>query len=181
MTEVDLLLENAQLRDAIEPYIDESVYVVDLDRMSTRRENEYLASILAWERAPVLPISEWFEPPLQMLDHQQLGDPELNQQLHQIIGRLFEKNIMLLSTGHLSDRQLYCLIARDILPANEKKLMLPQKFLRWQCLDPESNEEPWLRFYATEEERQRWAFETGLRLPPAELVPFQRRLPQHGE
>ena len=180
MTEIDLLLENAQLRDQMEPFIDESVYVVDLEKMSTRRENEYLASILDWERAPVLPIREWFEPSLEMVCHDELEEAELNQQLHQIIGRLYEKNIMLLSTGHLSDRQLYCLIARDILPAEEKKLRTSSRYLRWQCIDSETDEETWLRFYATPEERRQWAFETGLRLPPQEPLPFPRRLPQHG-
>ena len=180
MSEVDLLLENAQLRDQMEPYIDESFYVVDLDKMSTRGENEYLASILAWERAPVLPIQEWFEPALKMTPHEELDDAELNQQLHQVIGRLYEKNIMLISTGHLSDRQLYCLIARDILTAEEKKLTVSTRYLRWQCIDCDVDEENWLRYYATTEERKQWAFETGLRLPPHEPLPFPRRLPQHG-
>ncbi len=180
MSDVDLLLQNAQLRDEIEPYLDESFYLVDLDRMSTRNENEYLASLLAWEKAPVLPIARWFEPELTMPSHQTLDDLELKHQLHQTIGRLYEKNIMLLFTGHLSDRQLYCLIARDILPSQEKQLNLPEKYLRWQCLDFERDEESWLRFYANDEERELWAFETGLKLPPKHPMPYPRKLPQHG-
>jgi len=49
MPEIDLLLENANLRDQMEPYLDESVTLVDLDRMSVSRENEFLTSLLAWE------------------------------------------------------------------------------------------------------------------------------------
>ena len=109
-----------------------------------------------------------------------LNEMELKQHLHQVIGRLFEKNIMLMFTGHLSDRELYCLIARDILPAQEKKVMLPEKYLRWQCLDIEMDEESWLRYYATEEDRERWHFDTGLKLPPRQRLPFPRHLPQHG-
>ena len=145
MSEIDLLLDNARLRDEMEPFLDESVFLVDMDKMSVRNENEFLSSLLAWERAPVLPISQWFEPELVMPEHQTLTDLELNQQLHQIIGRLYEKNILLIHTDHLSDRQLYCLIVRDILPAQEKKVMLPQKFLKWQCLDIVEDEESWLR------------------------------------
>jgi hypothetical protein len=181
MSELDLLLMNAQLRDEMEPFIDESYYMVDLDKMSTRRENEYLASLLAWEKAPVLPICRWFEPELIVPPHSSLDDMELKHQLHQLIGRLYEKNILLLSTAHLSDRQLYCLIARDILPAQEKKVSLPDAYLRWQCLDVSTDEETWLRFYATSEERDKWQFETGLKLPPQERLPFPRRLPQHGQ
>ncbi|MEL7499613.1 MAG: hypothetical protein AAFN77_18565 [Planctomycetota bacterium] len=178
MSELDLLIENAQLRDEIEPYLDESVYLVDLDRMSVRRENEFLSSLLAWEKAPVLPIAQWFTPELVLPNPRELNDSELKQQLHQVIGRLFEKNIVLVHTDHLSDRQLYGLIIRDILPAEEKKVVLSGKYLKWQCLDVVEDEESWLRFYATEEERQYWAFETELRLPPKEAIPFPRKLPR---
>ena len=51
--DVDQLMLNAQLRNELEPFLDESLDVVDRHRMTTRHENEYLASMLAWERAPV--------------------------------------------------------------------------------------------------------------------------------
>ena len=179
MSEIDLLMDNARLRDEMEPFLDESVYLVDMNKMSIRIENEFLSSMLAWERAPVLPIGQWFEPELVMPEHHSLGNEELHQQLHQVIGRLYEKNILLDHTEHLSDRQLYCLIIRDILPAQEKKVVLPQKFLKWQCLDIVEDEESWLRFYASQAERVSWAEETGLKLPPRECLPFKRTMPQH--
>ena len=178
MTEVDLLMKNARLRDEIEPFLDESLYVVDLDQMSTDNENDYLASMLEWERAPVLPISNWFDPPLVMRPHDALDDNGLKQQLYQVIGRLYEKNITLHLTEHLSDRQLYCLIARDILPAQEKRVTHDQANLRWQCIDPAIDEETWLRFYATQDDREAWQAETCLKLPPRERIPFPRKLPQ---
>ena len=179
MSEIDLLMQNARLRDEMEPFLDESVYLVDLDRMSVRHENEFLTSLLAWEKAPVLPICQWFEPQLVMPNHQLFSDTEVKHQLHQVIGRLYEKNILLVHTNHLSDRQLYCLIARDILPAQEKKVVLTGKSLKWQCLDIVEDEESWLRYYASKEERLNWADETGLKLPPREEIPFPRKLPQH--
>lgn len=177
MSDLDLLLRNAQLRDELEPYFDESVYLVDLDRMSVRRENEFLSSLLAWEKAPVLPISNWFEPELKLEDHRELDDETLSRRLITVIGQLYEKNILLFHTGHLSDRQLYCLISRDILPSEEKKVLLPGKYLRWQCLDIVEDEESWLRYYATHDERKAWSIETGLALPPKEIIPFPRNLP----
>jgi hypothetical protein len=47
--EVDQLMLNARLRDELEPYLDESVDLVDVRRMSTPMENEFLASMLEWE------------------------------------------------------------------------------------------------------------------------------------
>ncbi len=177
-SEIDLLIQNARLRDEMEPYLDESVYLVDLDRMSTVHENEFLTSMLAWEKAPVLPISRWFEPELKLTPHQEFDDSQMAEELDRVVGMLFEQNIVLLQTEHLSDRQLYCLIVRDILPAEEKMMMLPgQEFLRWQCLDIVQDEEAWLRFYASDHDRAIWAFENELRLPPKASVPFPRKLP----
>ena len=60
--EVDELLLNARLRDELEPFLDESVHILDCRRLPTSDENEFLAQMLAWERAPVLPIAKWFQP-----------------------------------------------------------------------------------------------------------------------
>ena len=90
MSDLDLLMQNAQLRDEMEPFLDESVFLVDLDKMSVRHENEFLTSLLAWEKAPVLPISQWFEPELILPNHGTLSDTEVKHQLHQAIGRLYE-------------------------------------------------------------------------------------------
>ncbi len=178
LTDLDLLLQNARLRDELEPYWDDAVMAVDLNGMSTDLENVYLSSLLAWERAPVLPISQWFSPPLELPKPELIGDTELRIRLQYAIRKLSEKNILLENTGHLSDRQLYCLILRDILPAQEKRLNLPEAGIRWQCYDPIEDEETWLRFYASAAEREDWAEETGLRLPPREALPFPRQMPQ---
>ncbi|MFP6659201.1 MAG: hypothetical protein VB853_13545, partial [Pirellulales bacterium] len=60
--EVDHLIRNAELRDELEPYFDESIGRINVQEFSTPQENEFLESMLAWERAPVLPISDWFSP-----------------------------------------------------------------------------------------------------------------------
>lgn len=176
--EVDQLLLNAQLRDELEPYVDESMDLVNVRNKPTSFENEYLASMLAWERAPVLPISHWFEPPLSLPAPESLTWREIHETLWAAIGALHEKQIVLEYTEHLSDYQLYCLILRDILPSHEKKLDVSSTYLHWHCLDPTDDPETWLRYYATEAERQRWSGETGEPLPPAENVPFSRQMPR---
>ena len=62
--EVDQLLLNAELRDQLEPFLDESLDLLNVSRLPTEAENEFLASMLAWERAPTLPIAQWFAPAL---------------------------------------------------------------------------------------------------------------------
>jgi hypothetical protein len=171
--EVDLLLANARLRDELEPYRDESIDDAS-SRMPLRTENEYLASILAWERAPALPIASWFSPPLDLPAPDGLSDHEVGVLLHQTAQRLYDKHIVLRFTDHLSDRELYTIILRDILPCCEKKLDVPGKYLEWHCID---GEETWLRYYADAIERRRVQEEHDIELPASEPPKYRRQLP----
>src|SRR4051812_46348703 len=104
--EVDDLLRNAQLRDELEPYFDEAIEAVNVAELPTPVENEYLASMLAWERAPVVSIAEWFEPRLSLPRPESLDDDELHAVLWNTIRRLYDKRIVLDFTDHLCDRAL---------------------------------------------------------------------------
>lgn len=176
--EVDHLLRNAQLRNELEPFFDESIARLSDGGLPTPVENEYLASMLAWERAPVLPIAHWFEPALELPDPEKISDEEIHARLWDAVQKLFDKRIVLDFTDHLSDRQLYCLIYRDILPSPEKKLDRTETYLHWDCADACGDPEVWLRYYATEEERQRWSDSTFRTLPPREQPPHVRQMPR---
>ena len=176
--EVQQLLLNAQLRDALEPFLDESVDRVNINQMATHVENEFLESMLAWERAPILPIGKWFDPELILPAPDTLSDDQLHDTLWDTIHRLYDQRIVLEFTEHLSDRELYCVLFRDILPSPEKKIDLPKNFLHWHCLDCAQDPEIWLRYYATREEREDWVVEYGEPLPGSELPPFPRKMPR---
>ncbi len=177
LDEVDQLLLNARLRDELEPFLDESVCLVDVRSMPTPVENEFLASMLAWEKAPVLPISQWFPEELVLPPPESLDEKTLHATLWHAIHKLYEARIVLDFTDHLSDRELYLVIYRDILPSPEKKIDLPKNCLHWACLDPDHDSDPWLRYYASDAERREWASETGQPLPPVERPPHPRKLP----
>jgi hypothetical protein len=87
--------------------------------------------------------------------------------------KLYGQRIVLAFTDHLSDRQLYCLISRDILPSYEKKIEHPKNYLHWHCLD-ENDSETWLRYYATDAEREEWLEENEGELPPHCDPPYPR-------
>jgi hypothetical protein len=176
--DVEQLLLNARLRDELEPFYDESIEILNVRKLPTRKENEFLASLLAWERAPTVPISQWFEPELTLPPPDTMTDEQLRTALGTTIHRLYEKRIVLEFTEHLSDRQLYRLIARDILPSCEKKIDQPRNYLHWHCLDEGTDPELWLRYYASNEEREEWAAETGQPLPPQDEPPYRRKLPR---
>lgn len=176
--DIELLLENARLRDALEPFFDESVDRIDASAMPTHVENEFLKSMLAWEQAPVLPIANWFSPALSLPHPDDLNEAELAEVLWDTIHQLYEQRIVLDFTDHLSDRDLYCLILRDILPSQEKKIDRPRNFLHWHCIDPEDDHQLWLRYYATDHERKEWRAEHGGELPTQSPPPYSRKMPR---
>jgi len=176
--EVEHLLRNAQLRDALEPLFDESINRVNVHMMTTGAENDFLESMLEWERAPILPICEWFQPKLELPHPDDLTDQQVRNYLYQTVGRLYEKHVVLDFTDHLTDRQLYCLIYRDILPSHEKMIRRQNNYLHWDCANTDGDPDPWLRYYANEEERRMWAEETEGYLPPIDDPPFPRDLPR---
>ena len=126
--EVDQLLRNAELRDELERYFDESISRVNIQHATLAAENEFLACMLAWEQAPVLPIYRWFDPELRLPRPESLGDQDLQKILFDVIRKLYQKRIVLDFTGHLSDRELYRLIYRDILPRGKENRMAQQLF-----------------------------------------------------
>ena len=176
--EVEELLRNAQLRDELEPYYDESISRINVQHLPLRVENEFLASMLAWETAPILPIYRWFEPELRPPRPAVLDKEDLHTILWDVIHRLYEKRIVLDFTDHLSNHQLYCLIYRDILPLREKKLDLGTNYLHWDCSFTDGDPEIWLRYYATEEERIMWSDSYRQPLPPTGEPPYPRSLPR---
>jgi len=176
--DIEHLLLNAQLRDELEPLYDESIGRVNAEIMSTSTENEFLASMLDWERAPILPISQWFSPELILPHPDSLSDDDLHEKMWNTVQAFFDKRIVLDFTDHLTDRELYCIIFRDILPAHEKKIDRASNFLHWDCANAGGNPDIWLRYYASEEDRQNWTVETGGLLPPREEPPHRRQLPR---
>lgn len=176
--EVEHLLRNAQLRDALDPFFDESIDRVNVCAMSTRTENEFLESMLEWERAPSLPICDWFEPRLALPHPDQLSPAQLSSVLAVTIEKLFEQRIVLDFTDHLTDYQLYCIVFRDILPAHEKKLDRRNNYLHWDCANAGGDPETWLRYYASREEREVWADENDADPPPRQQPPYRRELPK---
>ena len=176
--EVAELLRNAELRDELERYLDESISSVNIQQLPLSAENDFLASMLAWEQAPILPIFKWFEPDLRLPRPGMLVDDDLHAILYDVIDKLYSKRIVLDFTDHLTDRELYTLIYRDILPAREKKLESPNNWLHWDCTGVSYDPEIWLMYYASDEERDEWAETYRLPLPPRCDPPHPRDLPR---
>ena len=177
-SEVEQLLHNAHLRDQLEPFFDESISLVDVTEMSTSEENQFLESMLNWEYAPVLPISQWFEPELSLPQTETLSSRNLSKLLYDTLQRLAEQNIYLQYADHLSDRELFCILVRDILTATEKKLDITNNPIVWRLVDNESDPDTWLAYYATDEQRYLWQLEHGIAPPASKSLKYPRQMPR---
>ena len=176
--EVDCLIRNAELRDEIEPYLDEAISEINFRLLPTPTENRFLESMLAWERAPLVSIARWFDPPLALQPACTLDDEQLFSRLWETIEKLFSKRIVLDFTDHFSDRELYSLIRREIFPAAVKRVDLPDNYIHWDCSAYDAVEPlAWLKYYATDQEREQWVVEENRDPPAREVPPYPRALP----
>ncbi|GHT22706.1 hypothetical protein FACS189419_05640 [Planctomycetales bacterium] len=173
--DVDELLRNAELRTELEPFRDESLCCVHFRNRSIRFENEYLTGMLDWEISPVEPIARWFQPEMRIPAPEALNDEQLAKTLDDVLQRFYEKKMVLDFTNHLSDRELYTLIYRDILPLREKNLQFRRGYLHWDCSC--GDDDLWLRYYASDDERKEYSDCNGNPLPPREIPPYYRDMP----
>lgn len=175
--DIDAMIRNAELRSELEPYTDESIERLGKRRLPLEVENEYLEMMLAWEVAPVLPIANWFNPPLRPIHPSKMTPTELRKALYDLIDALYEKKIVLDFTDHLSDRELYMLICQNILPSQEKMLAVRDGYVHWDCAGVGEDQEVWLMYYATDEEREAWEEMNEKSAPYRQEPPFPRDLP----
>lgn len=171
--EVEAQIRNMELRTALEPFYDESISRLSFSRLT--QENEYLESILEWETVKPISIAQWFNPelcPPRRIDS--MSEQDIHDILYYLIDRLKEKKIRLKFSDHLSDRELYIVILRDILPTREKYIRAYEGDREWDCAHIGDDPSIWLHYYASEEQRQVWEEYHNEKLPPAEKPKHRR-------
>ncbi|GHT12409.1 hypothetical protein FACS1894170_07190 [Planctomycetales bacterium] len=172
---IEDLIRNAALRSELEPYMDESIFRVHFHHRSVRFENDFLAGMLDWELSPTEPVARWFEPELQIAPPETLSDDQLTAALEYVVQKLFDKKFVLDFTNHLSDRELYTLIYRDILPLRVKRLQHQRCYIHWDCTY--GDDDLWLRYYASDNDRNEYRLCSGKVPVPKEIPPYYRDLP----
>ena len=142
-------------------------------------EEKFLEHVLAFERAEqathkeVLARDGVVLPPPEAL-----GDEELQQKLGEVIAALAYRRTFLTNTNHLSDRELYCCLYRDILDV-EGPVLSPDGLTNCHIdLVSSGSEEDialWLTYYADEQTRADWAKDfPDEEIPPHQDPPYDR-------
>ena len=130
-----------------------------------------------------IPLAVLRERGIEMPDDATLDDEEVHRRLWEVITAMKALGLVIEFTDHLSDRELYRYLGEAL---KEETVLTDDPNSAWH-LSPigsgsEEDNEIYLRYYADEEERRRWA-EDGVTVPPKEPLPFDRDrlLPQpHG-
>lgn len=183
--ETDVLLENVRLREEMEEFADaDAFYFNRYQLVSVEKENQILREELDWERSPVLPILEQLGPNWNPLDVSTATDAEVAAALLDLLERLRRANQEIWGADHLSNRRLYGLIERRLLPCKTKRMARPCSPTVWSfafyaeedSLDAE-DDAVYLTYYATPEERLHWARERNVAPPQHQTPPFARRFP----
>jgi len=146
-------------------------------------ELEFLEHVLAWETRPRSSNREWLKRHgLQFLPPFACGDDQLATELPRLIRALATARVFLYHTNHLTDRELYELLCREVLPDEcSDDARTERDGFHWDFAGGGRDVEAWLRYHASPAERREWQQEfPDETLPPRKRAPFDRdrHLPQ---
>jgi hypothetical protein len=150
-----------------------------LESMPADLEEEFLRQVLEYETAEPISLFRLLENSgVEIPPPDQLDDVSLTVKLKEIVERMASLGAYLLHTNHLTDRQLYQYLYVDGL--REEAVLFPENLSYAYMIDltgsgSESDNETYLKYYAEEEDRQRWAQDwPDDPMPEHEDPPFDR-------
>jgi hypothetical protein len=149
-------------------------------------ELEFLERTLAWETTPRSSNREWLKRRgLHFLPPFACDEVRLGAELPRLISALATARVFLYHTNHLSDRELYERLCREVLPAEcPDDTRTEQDGFHWDFAGGDGDAKTWLQYYASPAERREWQQDFPAdALPPRKCAPFDRdrHLPQREE
>lgn len=115
---------------------------------------------------------------IELPDPDSSSDEELTAKLWTVIEAMADKCVFLVNTNHLSDRELYEQLWKEVL--NMDALDLSGPGICGQLVDmsdiiDEASEVAHLQYYADKTEREYWEFtHEGISMPPQSPMPYNR-------
>lgn len=150
-----------------------------LESMPADMEEEFLRHVLEYETAEQISLLRLLENSgLEVPPPESLEDDALKIKLKEIIDRMASVGSYLLHTNHLSDRDLYDYLYHEAL--REETVLFPENPSYAYMIDltgsgSEDDNQTYLKYYADEEYRRRWAHDwPNDPMPEHEEPPFDR-------
>lgn len=152
---------------------------MSLQSMPADMEEEFLRHVLEYEHAEPISLLRLLENSgLEVPPPDQLDEESLTIKLKEIVARMASLGAYLLHTDHLSDRALYEYLFHDGL--REEAVLFPENPSYAYMIDltgsgSDEDNQVYLKYYADEEHRRRWAHDwPDDPLPDHEDPPFNR-------
>jgi hypothetical protein len=143
---------------------DPLAYLEKLDRFLEDGEGGEVPLLVLRERGLTIPDADTT-----------LDDAALHAKLWEVLEAMAELGIVIDSTNHLSDRELYRWLVRDVLA--EETFLDDVGHWHISAVNPGGTEEEddlYLRYYADDETRELWQRDLGINLPPKQHPPYDR-------
>ena len=152
---------------------------MSLESMPADMEEEFLRHVLEYETAEPITLFRLLENcGVEIPAPDQLDDASIAAKLNEIVERMASLGAYVLHTNHLTDRQLYSYLYVDGL--REEAVLFPENPSYAYMIDltgsgSETDNQLYLRYYADEEHRKRWAHDwPDDPMPEHEDPPFDR-------
>lgn len=152
---------------------------MSLESMPADMEEEFLRQVLEYETAEPISLFRLIENSgLEIPPPDQLDEPSISSKLKEIVERMASLGAYLLHTNHLTDRELYNYLYVDGL--REEAVLFPENPSYAYMIDltgsgSETDNQIYLRYYAGDEHRKRWAQDwPDDPIPEHEEPPFDR-------
>jgi len=152
---------------------------MSLEQMPADMEEEFLRQVLEYETAEPISLFRLLENSgLEIPPPDELDDPALTTKLKEIIERMASLGAYVLHTNHLTDRELYRYLFVDGL--REEAVLFPENPSYAYMIDltgsgSDTDNQTYLKYYADEEHRRRWAQDwPDDPIPEHEEPPFDR-------
>jgi len=166
----------AKLREEIKKLGGDTMTVED---MPADMEEEFLRHVLAYETAEPISLFQILENAgVELPAPSEIDDDDLIRKLNEIIEQMASLGAYLLHTNHLSDRALYEYLYHDGL--REEAVLFPENPSYAYMIDltgsgSEEDNQIYLKYYADDEHRRRWAADwPDDVIPDHEDPPFDR-------
>ena len=152
---------------------------ISLESMPADMEEEFLRQVLEYETAAPMSLFRLLENSgLEIPPPDQLDEASLTVKLKEIVERMASLGAYVLHTNHLTDRELYCYLYVDGL--REEAVLFPENPSYAYMIDltgsgSDADNQTYLKYYADEEHRKRWAQDwPDDAMPEHEEPPFDR-------
>jgi hypothetical protein len=174
-----------ELKHRVEELAGGEMRAWESDTLSIERQEEFWRRILEYETAPLTTdFQQLIDAGVELPEPDAMDDERLTSKLWEVIGALARLRVFINETNHLSDRDLYSLLWRDIL-RQQVELLSPDPDAAWHVdllgSGSETDTYLYLKHYADDRWRQQWLTDfPDYDMPAHEDPPYDRdhRLPR---